>query len=68
MSYIQNETITDTSTYHADQIIVGSCVTSLKPTGPVTVTSGKTMLIGDIIELDGEITINLGASIEIKNQ
>lgn len=66
--YIQNETITDTSTYHADQIIVGSCVTSLKPTGPVTVTSGKTMLIGDIIELDGEITINLGASIEIKNQ
>lgn len=66
--YIQNETISDTSTYHADQIKVGSNVNSFKPSGPVTVMSGKTMLIGDAIELDGETTINLGASLEIKNQ
>lgn len=66
--YIQNETISETSTYHADQIKVGSNVTSLKPTGPVIITCGKTTLIGETVELNGETTINLGASLEIKNQ
>lgn len=66
--YIQNETISETSTYHADQIKVGSNVTSLKPTGPVIITGGKTTLIGETVELNGETTINLGASLEIKNQ
>ena len=65
--YIQNETISNNSTYHADQITVGSNVTSLMPTGPVVVTSGKTTLISDTIELNGETTIELGAEFEIKS-
>ena len=65
--FIQNVTITNNSTYHADQIKVGSNVTPLIPTGPVIVTNGKTTLIGDTIELNGETTIELGAELEIKN-
>lgn len=65
--YIQDETISDVTTYHADQIKVGSNVTSLIPTGPVRITNGKTTLIGDTVELDGETTIDLGAELEIKN-
>jgi hypothetical protein len=65
--FIQNETITNTITYHADQIKVGSNVTSLKPTGPVIISGGKTTLVGDTVELDGETTIDLGSELEIKN-
>ena len=65
--YIQDETISNNSTYHADQIKVGSNVTSLMPTGPVIVTNGKTTLIGDTVELNGETTIELGAEFEIKS-
>lgn len=46
---------------------VGSNVTSLKPTGPVIISSGKTTLIGDTVQLEGETTIDLGAELEIKN-
>ena len=55
------------TTYHADHIKVGSNVTSLKPTGPVIISSGKTTLIGDTVQLEGETTIDLGAELEIKN-
>ena len=65
--YIQNETISGVTTYHADQIIVGSNVTTLKPTGSVIISSGKTTLIGDTVELNGETTIESGAELEIKN-
>lgn len=65
--YIQDETISSTTTYHADQIKVGSNVTALMPTGPVVVTNGKTTLIGDTVELNGETTIELGAELKIKN-
>ena len=65
--YIQNESISNTTTYHADHIKVGSNVTSIKPTGPVIISSGKTTLIGDTVQLEGETTIDLGAELEIKN-
>ena len=65
--YIQNETISGVTTYHADQIIVGSNVTTLKPTGSVIISSGKTTLIGDTVELNGETTVGSGAELEIKN-
>lgn len=66
--HIQNETISSTAIYHADEIKVGSNVTPLMPTGPVIFTSGKTTLIGDSVELHGETTVNLGASLEINAQ
>lgn len=65
--YIQDETISNTAIFHADQIKVGSNVTSLMPTGPVIITGGKTTLVGDTVELDGGTTIELGAELEIKN-
>lgn len=65
--YIQNENISNSATYHADLIKVGSNVTSLSPTGPVIISSGKTTLIGDTVELNGETTIELGTELEIKN-
>ena len=66
--YIQDKTISSTEIYHADEIKVGSNVTSLMPTGPVIFMSGKTTLIGDSVELHGETTVNLGASLEINGQ
>ncbi len=66
--FIQNKSISSTSIYHADQIKVGSNVTSLKPSGPVIITGGKTTLIGDVVEVEGETTVNIGASLEINNQ
>lgn len=65
--YIQDETISNTITYHADQIKVGSNVTPLMPTGSVRVTNGKTTLVGETVELEGETTIELGAELEIRN-
>lgn len=64
--YIQNKTISDDTIYHADQIKVGSNVTSQIPTGQVIVSSGKTTLIGDEVELDKGTIINIGAILEIK--
>lgn len=65
--YIQNETIADTRTYNAYQIKVGSNVTTQMPEGQVVITNGKTLLIGNSVELCGETTVELGAELEIKN-
>ena len=42
--------------------------TEPSPVHTVIITGGKTTLIGETVELNGETTINLGASLEIKNQ
>lgn len=65
--FIQNEVISDTRTYHSDQIKIGSNVTSIKPSGPVHFTNGKTKITADEVELTEETIIEPGAVLEINN-
>ena len=65
--FIQNETISDTRTYHADQIKIGSSVTTQKPSGPVRFTNGKSKITAEEMELTEETTIEPGAELEINN-
>ncbi len=66
--YIQNETYTGIQTINANNVIVGSNVTTSKPTGPITILSGANITI----DADGSTIINdsfeiqQGAQLEIK--
>lgn len=66
--YIQNDTLENTSTYKARTIKVGTNVTNNISQGPVFFRNGKTTLIGNTIELNGETTVANGAELEIRNQ
>lgn len=66
-SYIQNQTFTTTTTVSDDFIKVGSNVKYDQTTGPVSVNSGTLILNGNSVEIQGETTVKLGASLEINN-
>lgn len=65
--YVQNRTFSTNNTFKANRIYVGSNVTETKADGPVTFSSGKTKLIGNNIEIEGEVSVSLGAELEIIN-
>ena len=65
--YIQNDTISTNRTYIGTNIKVGANVTSSKPAGEVRFANGKTIMQGNLIELQGGTTILQGAELEIKN-
>ncbi len=66
--YIQNEIISGTKSYRANKISVGSSVTPSKPSGPVIFSGNDISLSGKEVIIEGETTIELGTSFEIKNQ
>jgi hypothetical protein len=65
--FIQNESFLDSTSYEADNIKVGSNVTSLKNVGAVKITNGSVRLKGKTVELSGETEVSLGAQFEITN-
>ena len=68
MLYLQDKTITTDSNYLGAQIKVGSNVTNAFPSGSVSITGGKTTLIGQEIVIEGETTVENGAELEIRNE
>ena len=66
--YIQNESITDDVLYLSNDILVGSHVTSTKPSGNVIIKSGASVsfnAIGNIL-LDKGFICEKGGTLEIK--
>ena len=66
-SYIQNQTINNSTEVNADYIKVGSNVIYNQTSGPVTVNSGTLILNGGSVEIQGETTIKISATLEINN-
>lgn len=65
--YIQNETIAGDTVVIAKNVFVGSDVTTSRPQGPVTVSSGKTRIFGEDITLKNNFTVVNGAELYIGN-
>lgn len=57
VKYIQNETLTGPVIYEADEILIGSYVTSTKPTGPVVIDGGLVILKAHNISISYMTTI-----------
>lgn len=67
--YIQNETFVNDTTFIANYIEAGYDVTTSKPQGAVVIHGGKATLIGSGgITLKNCFTVDVGASLEIKNE
>lgn len=68
ITHIQNTTISASTVYENDCILVGSHVTTTEPEGSVIIKSGKTTLRAKTIILNGETEVKLGAEFNIINQ
>lgn len=64
--YIQDDNITNNRTYTADNIEIGSNVTSNKPTGDVIIVSGTTELHGNVT-ITGNTSVLTGGELYINN-
>jgi len=51
--------------FSADLIRIGSNVSNKKESGAVTISSGKTTLKASEIEILGELSVKLGAELEL---
>lgn len=63
--YIQDEIMENNREFSADLIRIGSNVSNKKESGAVTISSGKTTLKASEIEILGELSVKLGAELEL---
>lgn len=68
VTYIQNEQIEGDLTIDSGVVKIGSKVTDEKAYGPVYFTEGKISISGNLIEINGETNIEIGAELEINNK
>lgn len=64
---LQNEDITSSINYEADEIKVGTNVTTVKSPGDFVISSGNTVLKGNTVELHDNTLISASANVEISN-
>lgn len=67
ITYIQNDTITETRIILADSIYVGKDVTNTKEYGDVILGQGDITLKGGYIEIKNSTTVPLGTILKIEN-
>ena len=64
--YIQNESFERQKTIWANDVCIGSDVTTSKPNGPVAVENGATTIHGKNVIIKNDFEVKTGASFEIK--
>lgn len=66
IEYIQNETFDGQRVIWANEVQIGSNVTTNKPTGPVSIESGSTVIHSRNVTIKNDFEVKTGALFEVK--
>ena len=68
LEYIQDESIEGQKVIWANEVHIGSDVTTAKPIGPVSIESGSTIIHSNDVTIKNDFEVKIGAQFEIKRQ